>query len=102
MKILCEKTNCMTESILQQEIIKQAKKRGILALKVEAVGRRGLPDLLLIYNGKTVHAEIKHPNGRGRLSALQVHMIALLKDHGAQVHVINSLDEAVAMLESML
>lgn len=92
----------MTESILQQEIIKQAKKRGILALKVEAVGRRGLPDLLLIYNGKTVHVEVKHPNGRGRLSALQVHMIALLKDHGAQVHVVDSLEDAVVLLESML
>ena len=92
----------MTESILQKHIIREAKLRGILALKVEAGGRRGLPDLLLIYNGQTVHLEVKNPSGTGRLSALQVHMIAELRDHGAQVHVTNSLPEAIAILESML
>lgn len=92
----------MNESALQQKILAEAKSRGILALKVEAVGRRGLPDLLLIYNGKTFHAEIKNPKGTGRLSELQVRMIANLRAHGAEVFVIDNLQDAVAMLESML
>lgn len=92
----------MTESALQQKILAEAKSRGILALKVEAVGRRGLPDLLLIYNGKTVYAEIKNPKGTGRLSELQVRMIANLRAHGAEVFVIDNLQDAVAMLESVL
>lgn len=92
----------MTESALQQKILAEAKSRGILALKVEAVGRRGLPDLLLIYNGNTIHAEIKNPKGTGRLSELQVRMIANLRAHGAEVFVIDNLQDAIAMLESML
>lgn len=92
----------MTESILQKHIIREATRRGILALKVEAVGRRGLPDLLLICNGKTVHMEVKNPSGTGRLSALQVHMIEQLRQHGATVFVVDSLNEAIALLESML
>lgn len=92
----------MTESVLQQKIMKAAKARGILAVKVEAVGRRGLPDLLLIHNGRTVHVEVKSPKGTGRLSVLQERMIATLRAHGAEIFVVDSLKKALAMLDTML
>lgn len=92
----------MTESVLQQQIIKEAKKRGVLALKVEAVARRGLPDLLLIYNGRTVHVEVKSPKGTGRLSVLQTRMIDTLRSHGAEVFVVDSLKNSIELLDSML
>lgn len=71
-------------------------------MKVEAVGRRGLPDLLLIRNGRTVHVEVKSPSGTGRLSVLQTRMIDTLRAHGAEIFVVDSLQKAVALLDTML
>jgi len=92
----------MSESVLQKQIISEAKKRGMLALKVEAVGRRGLPDLLVISNGQTTYIEVKNPNGKGKLSELQKLMIADMKDHGAEVFVTDDIAEAIDILEKML
>lgn len=92
----------MTERALQQKVMAAARKRGIFAVKVEAVGRRGLPDLMLLNNGRVVFLELKHPNGSGRLSALQVVMIDEMRRHGGEVFVMHDYEEALNLLDSML
>ena len=92
----------MTEKLLQQQVITAAKKRGIFVVKTEAVGRRGFPDLTLIHRGRVVFIELKHPNGRGKLSALQAVMIDDMRAHGAEVHVLDDLTECLTLLDSML
>jgi hypothetical protein len=92
----------MTERLLQQQVLTAAKKRGIFAVKTEAVGRRGFPDVTLIAGGRVVFVELKHPNGRGKLSALQSMMIEDMRAHGAEVHVMDSLSDCLTLLDSML
>jgi hypothetical protein len=92
----------MTEKLLQRKVMTEAKKRGIFAAKMEAVGQRGFPDLLLLKNGRYVLMELKHPDGTGRLSELQKHMIDVLRGHQAEVHIVHDLSVAIDILESML
>ena len=92
----------MTERLLQQQVLTAAKKRGIFAVKTEAVGRRGFPDLTLIHGGRVVFVELKHPNGRGKLSALQVVMHSEMQRHGAEIHVLDDLQDCLTLLDSML
>ena len=63
----------MTESKLQGACAKYARQNKVLVRKVHCEQRRGWPDLLLIFpgKGKVVFVEMKNPNGRGKLSALQ-------------------------------
>lgn len=56
--------------------------------------RRGWPDLQVLHGGVTVYIELKHPNGRGRLSELQRHVLGEIEAHGGKTYVINSLAEA--------
>jgi hypothetical protein len=92
----------ISEKMLQHAIITLAKKRGVFVAKMEAIGQRGFPDLLLIANGRSLYMEIKSPTGKGRLSALQVRMIENMRNHGAQVVVVSDFDDAAKLIENML
>ena len=84
----------MTEAQLQIKVLALLKSRGVLCWKVESPSSCGLPDVLAVYGGQTRFIELKHPNGRGRLSPLQQRTIARLRAQGAQVDIINSIEEA--------
>jgi len=79
-----------TERALQKECLKFARFNGLFARKVETPQYRGFPDCLFIHEGHTFFVEFKHPNGSGRLSAVQVADHATLERHGATVHVIDN------------
>ena len=88
-----------TESTLQAYIKKICTEHGILCYKFSSPAHRGVPDLLLIGYGQTIFIEVKHPNGRGRLSPLQERTIHKMRDHGAQVHVIDNKQDADRVIE---
>jgi len=90
----------MTEKTLQDFLIKKARQAGILAYKVVCVGRRGFPDVLLTQNGRTVFAELKNPNGKGRLSVQQIKTLNELNENGAETYVIQSKDQALELIQS--
>ncbi len=79
-----------TEKRLQQYCKTLAKGCGVGFYKLECVGRRGFPDVMLIKGAKIVFVELKSPSGTGRLSALQTHRIAELRELGATVLVVDS------------
>ena len=85
------------ESTLQAEIIKKFWVMGIYCRKMRSESVRGFPDLLAIDRGRVVLIEVKHPNGRGKLSADQELEIALLRQHGAAVAVVDSLESALGI-----
>lgn len=89
-----------TESGLQAHIVRLCKARGALCYKFESPARRGVPDLLLIYEGRVIFIEVKSPAKTGTLSPLQRHEIKQLRDHGAQVYVIDSYDAATELVSS--
>lgn len=78
------------EGLLQRYLFAVAKEHNIIARKMAAVGRRGFPDVMLAAGGKIIFAELKNPNGRGRLSKLQEREIALMRRVGLEVRVIDS------------
>ena len=87
-----------TESHLQKQCIAAAKKSGAWAIKVKAVGRRGMPDLIVIFPGGVVaFVELKTPTGV--LSKLQIVFIRLLKKFGANAYVCASIGEFNAVLQ---
>ena len=72
----------------------------MMAFKVQSVGQRGFPDCVLIGpRGAVVFVEVKHPNGRGRLSVQQIEIIEKLEQRNANIYVIDSKQAALDIIE---
>ncbi len=92
------------ESKLQKQCSNLAKLNNILVRKVHAENHRGLPDLLLIFpiTGRVVFVEMKHPNGKGKLSKLQEREIAKIRNQGGSVYVCDSYDWFTVIIQTHL
>jgi hypothetical protein len=89
-----------TEKTLQAYIKKIFTADAWLVYKFASPSRRGVPDLILISpDGDTIYIEVKHPNGKGKLSVLQKHHIHLIRNNNATVYVIDSKESAEETLE---
>jgi hypothetical protein len=101
-------TGMVTEKTFQKTVVSRAKKlaaqRGkfLFIAKMEAVGQRGFPDLLLISGGVSLYLELKSPKGTGVLSPLQVRMHQDLVAAGAWVEVGSNLEFIDSLLEKLL
>ncbi len=81
-----------SESLIQKNIVAYCKKSGIICKKVDSTSSVGWPDLTIVLPGGTVlFVELKTETGK--LSKLQERTIHQLKEQGANVYVIRSLDE---------
>ena len=49
----------MNEKLLERKLVKHCKERGILCYKFVSPGCRGVPDRLLIRNGRVLFLELK-------------------------------------------
>ena len=78
-----------TEDHLKGYLFRQAKRHIIFCRKMQATGRRGFPDVMLV-NDRVVFIELKTPAGTGRLAALQIVEIRLLRRAGADVRIIDT------------
>ncbi len=80
------------ESKLQAKCMKLAKANNILARKIHCEGRRGWPDLVLIFpvTAVTVWVEMKNPNGTGKVSVLQNSEIRRIRGQGGIVYICDS------------
>lgn len=79
----------MNEADLSRYIYDKATKMGCLVVKIDA-SHRGWPDRLILKNGKCMFIEVKHPNGKGRLSKIQEYMISKIKSKGVSVYVVDN------------
>ena len=73
------------ENDVETYLYKQAKKHDILCYKFTAPSTRGVPDRILIGNGKTIFLELKRPGEKPR--KLQVAIHKKMQEHGATVFV---------------
>ena len=106
----------MSESKIQAEIIKHArnvlkvpkgclfsipnegKRSGQFASRLKAQGMvSGVPDLCLVWRGRVVFIEVKAPGGK--LSTSQLNVIGNLKCEGADVRLVKSLGDFLAIFE---
>ena len=91
----------MSEALLQNYLIKQAKANGIYVRKLVAVGQTGFPDVLIAINGYAVFIELKNPNGKGKLSKKQGREISKMKAVGLQVVVLDNrkdIDDVIRLI----
>jgi hypothetical protein len=86
------------ERDLQAYVKKECQRLNILCYKLEATSHRGMPDLLLLRQGRAAFVEVKSPTGRGRLTMLQARMHKRLREAGFGVTVVDSVEKANLVL----
>jgi hypothetical protein len=74
-----------------------AKSRGWCEFKTASPGRPGFPDRTYVRRGVVLFVEWKRPGGV--LSKLQIVVHRELREHGANVHVIDNLEDAKALFK---
>ncbi len=53
----------------------------------------GLPDILCIYEGRTIGIELKRPDGRGKPTEQQKLVLKQFTDHGAEGYLVDSIEQ---------
>lgn len=76
------------EGKIENYLIKQAKAHNFLCYKFTSPSSSGVPDRILIGNGKTIFIETKSSTGKTR--ELQDEVIQEMREHGACVFVANT------------
>jgi hypothetical protein len=84
------------ESDLQSRIIEYAIRRRWLCVKATTPSRRGWPDVVAIRNGRTVWIEVKRKDEEARRQ--QVLVAVEMREHGAEVFEVDTLDAAMEIL----
>ena len=80
------------EGRLHKKCKELAELAGVLFRKIKFEGRKGCPDVLLIFpNGTVVFVELKNPNGDGVVSGSQSRELQKIADHNAIGYVCNSI-----------
>jgi len=86
----------MLESDVERKLVAKLKKLGIKHVKMSAIGRRGLPDRLILLNGGvSLFIELKAPNRKDNLSSNQILEIGALRALGFPVLVSCDAEECV-------
>ncbi len=78
-------TRDILESQVQRSLIKKYEADGWLVVKLILTTKAGIPDLLLLKNGKARFVEVKRPNGHP--TKLQQYRIQQLRNMGFDVQV---------------
>lgn len=86
------------EAALSRKIMQNLKNHGLLARAMEYRGRNGAPDIVVIGN-PTIFIELKHPNGKGKLSAHQAREHERIRNHDGIVYTINSVEQLEAIIQ---
>jgi Holliday junction resolvase len=84
----------------QKVIVKYLRELGMCVIDLSASGG-GVMDLLLCYRGKTWMVEIKNPDkpkADQSLTPAQIRVHKEIADVGCEVHVIRTVDEALALV----
>lgn len=81
----------MLESKVEDYLIKKAVEHNFLCYKFTSPGNNGVPDRILIGNGRTLFVETKAPGKTAR--KLQKYMINQMIKHGADVRLADTFDK---------
>lgn len=86
------------EHYVEGYLIKQAAKAGYQQYKFQALGRRGVPDRILIGKGRVLFIECKAEGKFVDPKSQQGRQIQTMIDYGADVRIVNSREQADAIL----
>lgn len=87
------------EKRIESYLTDMSKKHDVLCQKFIS-GTSGVPDRILIKNGKVIFVEVKRPGARPR--PLQEVVIQRMRDHGADVRIIDSREGCEALIEELI
>lgn len=85
------------ERDIEAKVVKWAKDRRFLTYKFVSPSQRGVPDRIFIRDGYVIFIEFKAPGKKP--TALQAATIRKMQDEDCRVHVCDSVEAAVAVLE---
>ncbi len=93
----------MRESSLTRSILKALQRRGGFWFKVHGHPgqRRGIPDIIGVYQGRFFGLEVKVPGRATRVTELQSYILDQIREAGGVADVITSADEAIKLLEEI-
>ncbi|MCP4277848.1 MAG: VRR-NUC domain-containing protein [Gammaproteobacteria bacterium] len=86
----------MSERNIEMNAVRHAMRNGWFVCKLNSVSCNGIPDRMFIKGGRVVFIEFKATGKTTR--KLQDIVIGDMQAHGAEVHVIDNLDEAYNVL----
>ena len=85
----------MLESNIQTAIKNYLKKEGWFVTKIISCSTNGLPDLLVIKEGRVIFFEVKQPGKKVIPGGLQEYMIKELKNKGVEAYEVHSVSEVI-------
>lgn len=88
----------MIEKTVEEKLVEEVKKLGGLCYKFTSPGNIGVPDRIVVLNGKTVFVELKKPEG-GRFSKMQEYQIRRIHENGGIVVRIKNYEEVDKFIE---
>lgn len=88
----------MRESTIEAKIVKYCRENGILTYKFSSPSHRGVPDRVMMRDGKVMFLEVKAPGKTP--SALQLHEMTKIHKFGVDVAWVDDFSEARLYLEN--
>lgn len=90
----------MLEKDIESRVVKDLESIGCFVVKFQDLSRKGAPDRLALFkDGHCLFLELK--TSVGRLSPHQRDYHSKLLNHGAEIAVVNSLDDWAEMFEDL-
>ena len=89
----------MKEQDIQKKIIAYLEELGAYVVKVVSATKAGVPDLLVCYEGKFIAIEVKKPETRNNVSALQSYNLSKIENAGGYSLVAWSVEMVKEFLE---
>ena len=90
-----------SEQVIQSEIIKYLKSIGAYIIKVSAATKAGIPDVIICYKGKFLAIEVKKPETKNNVSALQKANISMIEAAGGIAAVAWSKDMVIEFINKV-
>ena len=87
------------EKAVERRLLQRVKQKGGLCLKWVSPGVTGVPDRIVIHQGRVIFVELK--DFKGVLSPRQKLVMQMLRDAGAEVSLLASAEEVDNFVESL-
>ena len=87
------------EGRVESHLVNECEKHGFLCYKFVSPGNKGVPDRIVIGNGRTIFVELKAPNET--LRKLQEYVVNKMKNAGADVRVANTKEKVDALINEL-
>lgn len=89
----------MLERDIERRVCQYADKKGWLSFKFTSPANRGVPDRLLINNGRVIFIEFKQKGKKP--TPLQDRIINKIRQHAGEVYVVDDLDEGKRLIDEL-